>query len=499
MHNKQTNIKNCVKSGIKRLSMSNFSQYTQASPQYTQANALYTQPGAQQISIKLTLLMLLSLASLLLNVTAFAQDQLGNPVQISAPQVVFGDVQSFQVSPDGSRVVYVADQNTDGVFELFSVPTAGGTAVRLNPNLVNNGGVSSVFQFSPDGSRVVYIADQNTDGVNELFSVPTAGGTAVRLNSNLVSGGDVFRFEISPDSSRVVYQATQTNNVVELFSVPIADGTGTAVRLNSTLVTGGSLSSFQISPDGSRVVYTADQNTDGVIELFSVPIGGGTAVRLNPNLVSGGDISFNPNFQISPDGSRVVYVADQITDGVNELFSVPIIGGSAVRLNSNLVTGGSLSSFQISPDGSRVVYNADQITDGVPELFSVPIAGGTAVRLNPDLDNNNAVFSLRISPDSSRVAYTAGEFSIGIGLIDELFSVPIAGGTVERVNDTLPFSADVGTFEFSPNSQFIIYIADQNVFDENELFSVALPQPAPDETQFFVIPLPNGGAAVIPL
>ena len=35
--------------------------------------------------------------------------------------------------------------------------------------------------------------------------------------------------------------------------------------------------------------------------------------------------------------------------------------------------------------------------------------------------------------------------------------------------------------------------------DEIELFSVALPQQAPDETQFFVIPLPNGGAAVIPL
>ncbi len=31
---------------------------------------------------------------------------------------------------------------------------------------------------------------------------------------------------------------------------------------------------FQITPDGSRVVYRADQTTDQVNELFSVPVGG---------------------------------------------------------------------------------------------------------------------------------------------------------------------------------------------------------------------------------
>ena len=171
--------------------------------------------------------------------------------------------------------------------------------------------------------------------------------------------------------------------------------------------------------------------------------------------------------------------------------------GDPVQISAPQVLFGDVLAFQVSPDDSRAVYIADQNTDGVNELFSVPTAGnGPAVRLNPTiLVFAGNVNSFRINPDGSRVVYLADQ---AIDDVNELFSVPIAGGTVERVNDTLPFSADVGTFVFSPNSQFIIYLADQDLFDEIELFSVALPQ-APDETQLFVIPLPNGGAAVIPL
>jgi hypothetical protein len=53
---------------------------------------------------------------------------------------------------------------------------------------------------------------------------------------------------------------------------------------------------------------------------------------------------------------------------------VPIGGGPVTRLNGPLTAGGNVGSFVISPDAARVVYSADQQTDGVVELFSVPIA-----------------------------------------------------------------------------------------------------------------------------
>ena len=66
------------------------------------------------------------------------------------------------------------------VSEIYSVPAAGGAPVKLNAALPPGGNVSSGgLQFSPDGSRVLYSADQDTVGVDELYIVPAAGGAPV--------------------------------------------------------------------------------------------------------------------------------------------------------------------------------------------------------------------------------------------------------------------------------------------------------------------------------
>lgn len=141
--------------------------------------------------------------------------------KISGPMPAFGDVSSmpsFQISPDGQTVVYVADPQTDEAFELYSVPLAGGgTPVRLSGLLPSGTSIGS-FAIAPDSSRVVYTAAQDTAGVREVYSVPLAGAAANKLNGTLVSGGGVFSFQFSPDSSRVVYRADQqTDEAFELF------------------------------------------------------------------------------------------------------------------------------------------------------------------------------------------------------------------------------------------------------------------------------------------
>ena len=39
--------------------------------------------------------------------------------RLSAPLVEQGDVYSFETSPDSSRVLYIADQDVDYLFELY--------------------------------------------------------------------------------------------------------------------------------------------------------------------------------------------------------------------------------------------------------------------------------------------------------------------------------------------------------------------------------------------
>jgi hypothetical protein len=118
------------------------------------------------------------------------------------------------------------------------------------------------------------------------------------------------------------------------------------------------------------VVFDGDVETDDQWEVFSVPIGGGPVTRLSGPLGGEGDTVW---FVVGALG-RVVYVADQETDEEYELFIVPAAGGGTTKLNGPLTAGGDVAAmvgdFQITPDGQRVVYRADQDTDGQIELYA---------------------------------------------------------------------------------------------------------------------------------
>jgi Tol biopolymer transport system component len=385
--------------------------------------------------------------------------------------VAGGDVNFGSLfSPDSSRILYVADQTTNDVLELFVSELSFGfplTPVKLSGTLVAGGDVQFGL-FSPDGSRVVYYADQQTNDEFELFSVPSVGGfPPIKLNTTPVPGGDVDFDDpqISPDGSRVIYRGDVLNDeVFELFSVPI--GGGPSVRLNGTLVAGGNVDSsdFSFSPDGSRILYGADQIVDGTVELFVVPIAGGTPIKLSGPMVAGGNFSADSQDALfTPDGSRVIYLADQLTDGVDEVFSVPSSGGTTIRLNSPMVAGGDVEddSIRVSPDSSRIIYVADQLIDEVNELFTVPVTGGTPVKLNHPLPPSaNVDDEAEFSPDGSRVMYpvNSNDFTRR-----ELYLVPSEGGAAVRINGELGPDGTVDFFDpiFTPDGNRILFIAKQ--------------------------------------
>ncbi len=76
------------------------------------------------------------------------------------------------------------------------------------------------------------------------------------------------------------------------------------------------------------------------------------------------------SFALSPDQTRVVYLADAVTNGVLELFAVPLDGSEpAKRLNGPLPVGGNVASDFFLLPGGRTLYRADQETNDVLELF----------------------------------------------------------------------------------------------------------------------------------
>jgi Tol biopolymer transport system component len=386
----------------------------------------------------------------------------GGPVtKLSPPLGPGGDVfGSFQITPDGRRVVFMALPEAGGVTGLHSVEVEGGPVATLNPPFVPDGRLSGLFLVAPDSRRVVYLADQEADEIRELFSVPVEGGPAARLNRSLVRGGNVFDGSIAPDGRRVVYVADQeTDGVRELYAVAIEGGPVT--KLSGPLVAGGDVLDALITPDGRRVIYVADQDVDEVGELYSVPVTGGAVTKLSGPLVAGGDVEVGNSLQVAPDGSRVVYLADQDIDGVRELYSVPVAGGIVTKLNGPLVAGGDVESFQITPDGRRVVYRADQDTDGVVELHSARIDGGPATKLSGAESSGGVHWTFQLTPDGRRVVYVASPRS-NQGL---LHSVPVDGGPAARPSRR-PSELDVQHLQITPDSRWLLYVDDTTGRDE---------------------------------
>lgn len=343
-------------------------------------------------------------------------------------------IEYYEVSPDGNTVVYIADRDTDDVFEIYSVPISGGANTKLNGTIVSGGDVSfgagKRFQISPNSQTVVYLADQDIDGTPELYSVPIGGGSVVKLNGTLAGTDGVRAFKISPDGQFVVYVADELDNFDdELYSVPIGGGASTKIS-QPDIGIGDVFTTFQISSDSQWVVYVANADDSSDNEIYSVPIQGGTINKLNGTLVSGGDVLFN-KFYISSDNLHVVYVADQDTNFVEEVYSTPIGGGTSVKLNADLSSNNDdVDRVFLSPDGQRVVYVAGNFSNQFYELFSVPTSGGTAVKLNgSDLDNDHDASlrnSVKIDPGSNFVYYVVNTTNFTT-VIPEFFRVPIDG------------------------------------------------------------------------
>jgi len=219
--------------------------------------------------------------------------------------------------------------------------------------------------------------------------------------------------------------------VVVLFVGLSAEARAQAVKLNGPLAqpASGDVVDFVLSPDGARVVYRSDELTDNRYELFSAPPdGSGPTVKLNDPLAPGANVggaglnvfgSGGWDYAVSTTG-RVVFFLDQNTDNLDELYSVPLDGSaSPVRLNGPNVTGAGVMNFWILPGGQNVLYRADEGDTG--NLYRVPIDGSApATLITPNFDVSKRVW---ISPDGSMATFT-----VPFGFDREsLYSVPTDG------------------------------------------------------------------------
>lgn len=371
--------------------------------------------------------------------------------KLSGDMLDFGDVKNFKISPDGQYVVFCADRYIDHIYELFSVPIAGGEPVQLTDMAEGShftGWDAADYQISADSQWVVYRADQEETDKVELFSVPITGGTTTTLNATLVEDGDVYEFYITPQSIPpygyvVVYRADREENFkYELYGVSLTNGE--VGKYNGDLVTGGNVHSFKISPDGQWVVYLADQETNQVNELYSNTILGGGWEKLNDPIIYPGNVQ---NYKITPNSQGVVYTSNP--DGIlnkMQLYSNYItgLGDGPYELSDLTFNGASVSDFDVTPNSLGVVYNADQDTDEIDELYSNYITGGTPIKLSGNLYLHGDITSFAITPNNQGVVFMHKNTS-EMEVFYELFSNLTVGGYS-------PIHLGTCLFHITPNS-----------------------------------------------
>lgn len=323
------------------------------------------------------------------------------------------------IGPDGTWVIYVADQEIARFSELYLVNLATpGVATKLSGTLQSGDfstGVRNVT-LNTDGTRTFYLAEQK-NRVAELYAVDLASpGIATKLSNSQAAEGPVRQFSASADGSQIVYSA-RNNGVQELYAVDVANP-GVATQLNPPPIAGSSVLDFRLSIDGTHLVYAVlgDFGVDDFIDLSNARLQLFAVDLSNPGVASELSGASPPlefgktHFKLSVDGARVLYRAGQLDDGTLDLYTTELSNpGIRIKLNEALADGGAVEfDYRLSSDGARVFYRANQHTGGASDLFMVDIASpGLATQLNATSAPEGEVLDFTLDNDEKRAIYRA--------------------------------------------------------------------------------------------
>ncbi len=408
------------------------------------------------------------------------------PTKISRDVLADGDVSDNPVwAPDTSRIAYRGDVWADEKFDLTTVTPGGGSAIVVLPAGTNTSAdvVQGSYVWAPDGSRIAYLADVNTAGLFEVLTSTPNGSDIKQLNATLTAGQEITDHAWDPGSSRIAYRANQGTNAEYDLYVAAADtansGTGVADTSGSTTadVQAGTVS---WAPDGSRLAFIADLVSDGINELFTVlPDNSAAPLRINANITGQKDVIGTPSW--APDSSRIAYVSDINSQGTFELFtSQPTVANTGTKVSGTLTAttdvetepGDNLAAPAWSPDSTSLIYVADQDNAGKKEVYVGAADGSGNTKVSGATMLGNASISgdgESWAPDGSQILYRADQDVLGT--VSLWTSTPSGGSNTKLTEptpaDTTPLS---GSDKWSPDSSYVAYAADQDTSGVIELF-----------------------------
>jgi serine/threonine-protein kinase len=369
--------------------------------------------------------------------------------------IALGDKDSFSrtgrhlvaVSPDGRRIVYVANQQlySRRLDEQHAAPIRGSAVDPIEP------------VFSPDGEWIAFYLP-----TGELRKIPAEGGSPVRLApiANVVGmswGADGLLFGQSEGIMRV-------------------DADGGAPELLIRAPDGGAVGHPQWLPDG-RILFTRARGAIGQWDSNEAVVvnrdGSNPQVLMQGGLdfrvLATGHLLFGRDEDVYV--ARLDLAAGRATDAIpivervargtgtgSVQFAAASSGVVAYVASSNIATvplmwldrtgqatpASTLTrpfeDFALSPDGTRVVVT---MNTNPLSLWMVDLIRETVTRLTFEGDRRDPMWS----PDGKHVVYTSASGGV--------FLKPADGSSAERRLDAA--NARTAPVAFTPDGRWLLY------------------------------------------
>ncbi len=360
-----------------------------------------------------------------------------------------------------------ADQDDDGVCSISDNCPTVANPEQWPSFLIPLQPPHQPAQFCADGSHLIFDSEGvSLGGQRRLYAVPVDGGPIVEISGSRVTGqGLWFPHDVSPTGCRVLLGSETENAAWELLLAE--PGRKEPLSLAPPLPAGKLISSVYFEPSGIFYRDGAVSRDPGLDpQLFQLDEATGVSRRLDrPALMpqrgtfvqSPGEES-DPELPVIGQPARAVFLSDAAAgNGRFQLFSTPVGGGPATRLDHLDDPLSTVVRYQTGSPDRHVVFGTGDVASAYPRfLFSVPVSGGTPVALNVPQNPVSTIRgvpdrfrdAVRIRPGGDRVVYRSSdppsrEFWI--------HSVPITGGT------PVPL-APANEFAIDPSGTRVVYI-----------------------------------------
>ena len=354
-------------------------------------------------------------------------------------------VSGAQMSPDGEWVFYSRSEldwkENERKTTYHMIPAAGGEAFQY---IGEDGG--SAFQFSPDGTYLSF--KRSVDDKQQLFLMRTTGGEAIQLTKHKSSVGS---YKWAQDSRRIFFVASEPRSKDEekrhkagydaivvdegpngqkaaswsnLWVFDIEDKEESKITDEEFRIGG-----FDISPDGSRIVFTARnenrRNQRNLSEIYLFDLDDSTKTSLTENRAPESGV------QWSPDGIHFAYQA--VSDSGWEQLQGKLWVMNADTRETQMISGqfvGSISQSVWTPEGDALLFTGRQRTNS--NLFRIDVTSGAVQQLT------HVTGSLRansFSRDRSKMVYSLQDLDTPA----DLYVSPTANFAPTRLTEANPW------------------------------------------------------------